>query len=269
MRGFPALLLGIVLAIVFAGSASAAQLVSLNAVMATGNQSDLNAFDNTNGASGNASGTGITISTCTTCALFVTVNMGVGSNQPDTPRSCTHNGDSMTEVTSSFNDNGVEDNLWFVLVNPDTGNNAISCAWSNVSSADAYISAIAFNCVDQTTPYDNVTIADAATANITGDATGATISSFLTNGSEPTTTGTKFWGYSSLDPGGAGLYIMNTNGTNTHTYTGAGGSTPVLSGLHVRYAGGACDAGGGASVKVNPMGGLNQGGAAANPFSTR
>jgi hypothetical protein len=208
--------------------------VALDAVMTGGNQGDTIAADN---ATSFTDSDAITLGAGATL-LEVVVNWQSpdGVNVSPTNRVVTWNGVSLTEQvyvvnTAALN---IDDACGiYGLVSPATGAQTLAGSWTN--TMDAYIGAISFTGTDTSTGInagDSVS-GTAATIDVAGSSDGATLSTWLSNGSEPTTNNTKFWGYAALDPGGAGQYEVGGSGTITHTYSGGGGSNPVIAAVHV------------------------------------
>lgn len=208
---------------------------TLNAVMAAGNNGDTHAVS----ASTSFSTTGITIAAGTNRVLVVVLNWQQTAGSAPTSRAVTWGGVSMTE--RAFINNAVSNTSAgvYTLVNPATGAQTLAGSWTNTN--DCYVGAVAFDGADQTTGIatgDTATAAAGSSINVAGSSDGATVATFLTNGSEPTTSQTKFWGFDSFNPGGGGSYEIGGTGTVTHTFSGAGGASPVLAAVHVIAAAG-------------------------------
>jgi hypothetical protein len=212
--------------------------VTLNAVMAAGNNGDTHAVDNAT----SFSTTGITVAAGSNRVLIVVINWQTEGSLPAS-RSVTWNGAAMTEA--AFNSNSADAVAVYVLVNPATGAKTLAGSWTNTN--DAYVGAVCFDGADQATGINasDTATADAATIDVPGSSDGATVATFLTNGGEPTTSQTKFWGFDSLAPGGAGSYEIGGSGTVTHTFSGSGGASHAAAAVHVIAA-----AGGGQTVEV-------------------
>jgi hypothetical protein len=74
--------------------------------------------------------------------------------------------------------------------------------------------------VTQTTSIDVNTASD-----------GATVANFAVDGSIPTVNQTKIWAEAPNNPGGGGSYAIGGSGTNSHTFTGAGGTRQSIAGV--------------------------------------
>lgn len=219
--------------------------VSLNAVMAAGNQGDTHSGDDVGSLTATAA---ITVAGGATL-LVVTIGWHSTSETP-TNRAVTWNGVAMTEAAfASHTADGVpyESVGIYTLVSPATGAQTIAATWTTITgTADVYMGAIAFSGTDTATGInagDTATALTGSAINVAGSSDGATVATFLSNGAEPTTSKTKFWGYDALSPGGAGDYETGGTGTQTHTFSGAGGSKPAMAAIHV-----IAPAGGGTSI---------------------
>lgn len=207
--------------------------VALDAVAAAGNNGDTQEYS----ASTGGSSTPITVG-ASASILVVAVNFKVAISQT-TSRAVTWNGTSMTEVAYILNTAAGTECALYTLVSPASGAKTLSVTWTN--SADAYIGAVSFT-GSSTSATNGITAADTQQVNTGSSLTmttasgDATVVSFVTNGSEPTTGKTKFWGESNLNPGGAGSYALSTTSSDAHTFTGAGGTSPALCGIHIPVA---------------------------------
>lgn len=161
---------------------------------------------------------------------------------------------SDTGAASSWTWNGVSRLGILEINNAAGGTDRAAIAWWTASgwvgtptlaltiatTADLYMSCASFSGVDTTTPVvtgDNVSGTTGTTVTITSDASGATIASWGTNGSTPTTNFNKIYAEAPLDPGaGASYQIGGTS--NGHTFTGAGGTQPAWVGIHIQASAG-------------------------------
>jgi hypothetical protein len=162
------------LLLAFAWLCQAEAAVSVNAVVSNANVA-FNAALQTS-----ASQTNLTIASGSQTALLVLLNLGKGSAQP-TGLTCTWGGTNVPLVNSAFHldsDTQYYGNALFGLVAPTTGNQTISCGWTN--GAAWYLTAIAFNGANQaggTTTFANFNSAFADSVSPSGTASVAITSS--------------------------------------------------------------------------------------------
>lgn len=182
------------------------------------------------------SSTGITVGASATCLVMMIGFQGIGSSNIPTGVAATWNGASMTARSNVSYTGGTKavTAYIFTLVNPASGAKTLSTTWT--VSQDAYMSAISFTGTDTTTCVnvgDNVTATQPSTTlTVASDANGASVAIFIGNGATPTMNFTTIWGNDNLNPGGGGTY--NLGGTsNGHTFTGGGGDSKALAGVHV------------------------------------
>lgn len=154
----------------------------------------------------------------------------------------TYAGASMTQeiLTTSVLALSFATSVQFSKASPATGTNTQAAAWTNAN--DAYMSCASFTgaSIDVTGTTSN-TQATALAINTTSD--GATIACFAVNGSAPTVDQTKIWAEAPNAPGGGGTYAIGGSGTNTHNFTGAGGTRQVITGLKITATGASSTAG--------------------------
>lgn len=205
--------------------------VAFSAKMTTGNA----AGGGSQQASGvnTASSTGITVAGGTTC-LVVPYLLSVGANTL-TGTTATWNGTSMTlhsEATHTNVRSGV-----FVLGSPASGANTLTLTFAGAGVlVDVYFGAVSFTgsnsstCVNAT---DDLTATTGTAIAVTATSTGATVAVFGTDGATPTMNQTALFAESPFGPGGGASYAIGGSGTNSHTFTGAGGALPALSGVHI------------------------------------
>jgi hypothetical protein len=218
--------------------------VSLNAVMAAGNQGSTHAV----AIATSFSTTGITIAAGSNRLLVVTIGWQIsGGGAPPTGRSVTWNGVAMTEV--AFLTAGADSDSVgiYALINPATGAQTLAGSWT--TGLDCYVSAVCFNGADQSTGIngsDTVT-GSATTISVAGSSDGATLATILRNGATTASVPgrTIFWNYDGLAPGGTGAYDIGTSGSVAFDFSGGSdGGSRALAAVHVIASGGG---GGGAT----------------------
>lgn len=138
-----------------------------------------------------------------------------------------------------------------VLVSPNSGLKTLVWAWTNTQ--DFYGSAVSFTGADTTTGVNATnnatqTGSPATAITVTSSSDGATVAVFTVNGGDPTVDKTEIFSQAPLDPGGGMSYALG-GASNTHNFTGAGGTLSALAGVNV-IAG----AGGGATTRGKPFG---------------
>jgi hypothetical protein len=213
--------------------------VANDTTMLAGNSAD--GFNQQASAATSISSTGITVGASAT-GLVSDIVWQNGASTDITARTMTWNAGSMTEQPTVLQSNGVtrQRASIFVLPSPASGANTLAASWTGAS--DCYMSAASFTGTDTSTV---VKVADNATqtglpstsitvTSATGDATYAT---FVVNGATPTVNFTKVWAEAPLSPGGGGSYTLGGT-SNAHTFTGAGGSSSALVGVHILAAAG-------------------------------
>lgn len=145
-------------------------------------------------------------------------------------------GASMTPevLTTSSSGASFATSAQFSKATPATGVNTGAAAWTNAN--DTYMSFLSLTgaAIDVAGTTSN-TQATALAINTTSD--GATIACFAVNGSAPTVDQTKIWAEAPNNPGGGGSYAIGGSGTNTHNFTGAGGTRQVITGLKITATG--------------------------------
>lgn len=122
----------------------------------------------------------------------------------------------------------------FSLVSPDTGNHTLQATWSDAQ--DAYMSCVSFTGTDTNTgvePADNTTATQTDTIGVPTEANGATVACFGVDGADPTVNQTEIFSTAPNAPGGGASYAIGGSTSNSHTFTGAGGSRQALAGVHV------------------------------------
>lgn len=205
--------------------------VGFDAKMSAGNQTTLEDANNAT----TISSTGMTVGGSATCLVGV-LGLGSGGGTQPTGVSMTWNGVSMTAGPSAQQTAaGSTINVFiFYLVSPATGNRTLTASWTNTN--DAYMSAISFTGTDTSTCI-NVSDSTSATSGtslaVTTDASGATVVVSLEDGGSPTVNQTQIFSYAALDPGGGASYAIGGSGTNSHSFTGGGGTVRSLAGVHV------------------------------------
>lgn len=163
---------------------------------------------------------------------------GVGANAP-TGVTMTYAGASMGQEILTTSGIGAGSpyatSAQFSKASPATGTNTQAAAWTNAQ--DCYMSCASYKgaAIDVEGTTSN-TQATALAINTTSD--GATIACFAVDGSAPTVDQTKIWAEAPNAPGGAGTYAIGGSGTNTHNFTGAGGTRQVITGLKIIASGG-------------------------------
>lgn len=227
--------------------------VTLNAVMAAGNNGDTHAVS----AATSFSTTGITVAAGSNRLLVVGVHWGGNADNTTTPtsRALTWNGVAMTEakfqsVTTSapFEHTGL-----YTLVNPATGAQTLAGSWTG--AVDAYVFAICFDGADQTDGIDEThTVGETDNSiDITGTSDGATVSVNGRNGSVSAIASpyTIFGDFDSFNPGATAAYRIGAVGTNTHDHNNGSniGTRQVTIGIHVIAATG----GGGGTVNTQTL----------------
>lgn len=121
-------------------------------------------------------------------------------------------------------------------ISPASGANTLACSWT--TATDIYMSAVSFNGTDVVTGVDithNVSGTSGTTVTVTSTTDGATIGNWGTNGSTPTVNFNKIYAEAPLAPGGGATYQLSGT-SNAHTFTGAGGTNPAWTGVHVLVA---------------------------------
>ena len=179
--------------------------------------------------------TGVTLGGSATCIVGMLVFASQGANTIPTGITMTWNGVAMTAGPSAASQSGADYALsvLFYLTNPATGQQVLSASWTN--SNDSYMSAISFTgtatsaCVNAT---NNITATQATSLAITSTTDGATVANFAVDGSIPTMNQTAIWAEAPLSPGGGGSYAIGGT-SNSHTFTGAGGSRQAIAGVNV------------------------------------
>jgi hypothetical protein len=212
--------------------------------MAVGFDAKMNAGNGTGGLC--QVGTGITT---LTSATGMTVGAGAsilvavlafycpGSAGP-TARTLTWNGVSMTEAITDFVVLGGADSLFcsiWTLNSPASGAKALVAGWT--TNCDLYMSCGSFTGASLQSA-DNTVANNVTTISIPTDANGATIGLFNTDGGAPTTNFVQIFSDAPFGPGAGASYQLGGAGTNGHTYTGAGGTKQILTGIHLVAAGG-------------------------------
>lgn len=211
--------------------------------MNAGNNGDTHAGDDVSSLT--AAGGEITVAAGSNRAAYVVLNFE--RNPGPTAVAVTWNGTAMTQVAFAQTAAGSPriHVYIFALANDsqvaaDT-TPAIAATWTG-GAVDVYMSAAVFNGVQQSangidsanTVTDNT---NDLTIDVTGTADGATLCTHLRNGGEPTTVGTgmtKFWGFDSFDPGGAGAYRIGLNGTNSYDFnSGSTGAVRASAAINV------------------------------------
>lgn len=209
--------------------------VGFDAKMTAGNQTTLE----TASAASSISSTGMTIGGSATLLIAVLV-LGTNATNP-TGISMTWNSVSMTAGPSITAGPAARVTATvFYLVNPTTGNKTLAGAWTGAK--DAYMSCASFTGTDTTTGVqaaDNTTASGTTSIAVPTDSSGATVACFVCDGSTPTITQTTIFAYAALNPGGGASYALGGTTTNTHSFTGAGGSAQALAGVHIIASGGA------------------------------
>jgi len=230
--------------------------VAVDATMTAGNSSDGTAQDATNVQS--ITSTGITVGASATL-LVVTIGFqrtsGAGTNSPGS-LAVTWNGTAMTAQSNTTTGTGIDavTVYIFTLVNPAAGAKTISASWT--THMDVYMGAISFTGTDTTTGVktsDNTTALGATSITVTSSSDGATVASYVNNGATPTTNFTQFWDDGAYSPGGAGSYKLGGT-SNSHSFSGGGGSNQVLAGVHVIAGTGGGGGGGGAAHSLTLTG---------------
>jgi len=145
-------------------------------------------------------------------------------------------GASMTQevITSSTSMPNTATSAQYSKASPTTGSNTLAAAWT--TAQDCYMSAVAFIGA-QTNGTTNITQATALAIPTTSD--GGTVACFAVNGSTPTVDQTKIWAEAPNNPGGGGSYAIGGTTSNTHNFTGAGGTRQVITGVTLSATGGA------------------------------
>jgi hypothetical protein len=203
--------------------------VSLDALMTAGDSSDGDCLQGDNVTS--KSGTGITVGALATLIIVPIVIQAAGGTVSNL--AVTWNSVSMTLGPIVTNGAGLPTVAIFSLVNPAAGALTLASSWT--TTADIYMGAASFNGTDTVT---GIRVADSTTANnvtqitVTSDADGATLAVFGVNGSIPTLNFSKVFDNAPLDPGGGSSYTLGGS-SNIHTFTGAGGTTQALAGVHI------------------------------------
>jgi hypothetical protein len=215
--------------------------VGFDAKMTAGNSADGFSAEVQGGTA--LSTTGITVGASATCLVATLVFSGAV-----TSLTVTWNGVGMTQeptVTS-----GAIIVYIFRLVSPASGAQALAAAWT--TARDLYLGAVSFTGTDTTTGVqvaDNTTATNVTAIAIPTGSTGATVAVFGVDGATPTIDQTTLWGVSNFGPGGGASYALGGTTTNTHNFTGAGGTVQALAGVHVIAAAG----GGRASKNTHAM----------------
>lgn len=203
--------------------------VSVNAVMSGGNADSGRCQTTDNGTS--CSSTGITVASGATL-LVATIHIYSASNPSPGSLSGTWAGGAIT-LGPTGNVGGSALNAIFYKINPTVGAQTLTINWDD--TGDAYMSAVAFNGTDTTTGInasDSVNGTSGTTVTITSTTDGATVASWGTDGAAPTTNFNTLFSYAALDPGAGASYQLGGT-SNAHTFTGAGGSNPAWTGVHV------------------------------------
>lgn len=206
--------------------------VAFDADMTGGNSAD--GENQIAAATATISSTGMTVGASATLLIGM-LSWGAQRPGPTSP-TMTWDGVSMTLQPSVTRDNGSNtvSVAIFTLANPAIGNKTLAAAWTN--TLDVYMGAVSFTGANGVNASDNVTATDATSINVNTGVGDATVAIFLTNGSTPTMNQTTIWGESSLQPGGGGSYALGGSGSNSHTFTGAGGTIQALAGIHILSA---------------------------------
>jgi hypothetical protein len=220
--------------------------VAIDATMTGGNSPD--GLNQEASGTTSISSTGITVGASATglVAALVWQDPVAGTGSAPATRAVTWNGVAMTEaafVTSSVI-HTVSVGI-YVLANPAAGAQTLSATWTNTQ--DAYLSAVSFTGTDTSTVVnatDSTTTTQTTSITVTSDTNGATVAVFGVDGSAPTVNFTKIFSDAPLAPGGGASYTLGGT-SNGHTFTGSGGGTQALAGVHV--IAGAGGGGGGAA----------------------
>lgn len=218
--------------------------VGFDAVMTGGNSSDGDCQQIA--ASTTISSTGMTTGASATLLIAVLH----WQNDSGGSRTCTWNGVSMTEAISVLNSTLSRSSI-FYLVNPAIGNKTLAASWAN--SVDCYMSAVSFTGTNTSTGIqtaDNVSGTTGTTVTVTSTTDGATVAAWGTNGSSPTLNFTKIYDNAPLNPGAGASYALGGT-SNGHTFTGAGGTAPAWTGVHVIAGSAASD------FPLNPRAGMD------------
>lgn len=123
----------------------------------------------------------------------------------------------------------------FELDNPDPGALVLAGAWSG-GTQDCYMSAISLkpdtgSAAIIVVGADTLSNIDVTSLTVTSDPNGATVVFFGVDGSTPTVNFTKIFAEAPNSPGGGANYALGGT-SNTHTFTGAGGTLQALVGAH-------------------------------------
>lgn len=217
--------------------------VALDALMAAGNSTD--GLNQQVSAATSISSTGITIGAGAT--LLVVVLHAQNNAAAITNLAGTWNGVALTKAIQADNAGGVHKGTSAILylINPASGAKTLSCSWTTAS--DVYMSAVSFTGTDTSTGInatDNVSGTTGTTVTVTSTTDGATVAAWGTDGSTPTVNFNKIYAEAPLAPGGGASYQLGGT-SNGHTFTGAGGTLPAWTGVHVLAA-----AAGGATVTL-------------------
>lgn len=176
------------------------------------------------------SAAGLTIGASATCLVGTLVLQAASTAVSGV--TMTWNGGAMTAgPVAVFGTNSAH---LFYLSSPITGTRALTASWTN--TADAYLSGVSFSGADSAACVNaahNVTATNTTTITVTSSTDGATIAVFSVNGSTPTMNFTPIWDDAPLAPGGGASYQLGGT-SNAHTFTGAGGSTQALVGIHIQ-----------------------------------
>lgn len=201
--------------------------VAFDAKMTAGNSAD--GFNQQASSVTSISSTGITVGASATLLAVPFVIQGAAV-QPSGVTG-TWNGSALTLQVFAVSDKvtaGIA-----TIVNPAAGANTLALAWTN--TGDCYMGAVSFTGTDTSTGVnvaDNTTTTQTTAITVTSSADGATVAVFGVNGSTPTVDQTKLWAEAPLNPGGGASYALG-GASNTHNFTGAGGSLQALAGVHV------------------------------------
>ncbi len=139
---------------------------------------------------------------------------------------------SMTQeiAQTSVSGSSHADSLQFSKTSPAIGAKTLAAAWT--TAQDCYMSCVSLSdaAIDAAGSTSN-TQATALAVNTTSN--GATVANFASNGTAPTVDQTKIWAEAPNTPGGGGSYAVGGSGSNTHNFTGAGGTRQAITGVQI------------------------------------
>lgn len=123
--------------------------------------------------------------------------------------------------------------VWFVLGSPATGNKTLAASWT--TARDMYMSCASFTGTDTTNVVNaahDTTGTSAASLAVTSTTDGATLVCAANNTNLTGTNFTTIFTATDKSPDAGASYTLGGT-SNTHTFTGTGGSAQASSGIHI------------------------------------